>query len=65
VIQFVGSNDEVKASTDAELIDLNGGFMMPGIYDVHMYPIEAASESFMETDTHGLKHHMERNFPFI
>ncbi len=48
VIQFIGSSDEAKskASEEAELIDLAGGFMMPGIHDVHMHPLEAASENF-------------------
>jgi predicted amidohydrolase YtcJ len=48
VIQYVGTNDEAKAkaSEDAELVDLEGGFMMPGIHDVHMHPLEAASENF-------------------
>ncbi len=48
IIKFVGTNDEAKsmASKDAELVDLEGGFMMPGIHDVHMHPLEAASENF-------------------
>lgn len=48
IIKYVGTNDEAKnmASKDAELIDLEGGFMMPGIHDVHMHPLEAASENF-------------------
>jgi hypothetical protein len=48
VIQYVGTNDEAKnkASEDAELIDLEGAMMMPGIHDVHMHPLEAASENF-------------------
>lgn len=48
IIQYVGTNDEAKnmASKDAELIDLEGGFMMPGIHDVHLHPLEAASENF-------------------
>jgi predicted amidohydrolase YtcJ len=48
VIKYVGTNDEAKkmASADAELVDLEGGFMMPGIHDVHLHPLEAASENF-------------------
>lgn len=48
MIQYVGNNEEAKskASEDAELIDLEGGFMMPGIHDVHMHPLEASSENF-------------------
>ncbi len=47
-IKYVGTTDEAKkmAAADAELIDLEGGFMMPGIHDVHMHPLEAASENF-------------------
>ena len=40
---FVGSNegaeDFIKA--DSEVIDLEGSFVMPGIHDVHMHPLEA------------------------
>lgn len=48
IIEFIGSIDEAEsmASEDAEFIDLEGGFMMPGIHDVHMHPLEAASENF-------------------
>lgn len=47
-IRFVGSNDEAKAmaSDTAEQIDLDGAFMMPGIHDVHMHPLEASSDNF-------------------
>lgn len=48
VIKYVGNATEAKAMAGAaaELIDLEGGFMMPGIHDVHMHPLEAASENF-------------------
>lgn len=48
VIEFVGNNEDTKnaASENAELIDLDGAFMMPGIHDVHMHPLEAASENY-------------------
>ncbi|MFN0174005.1 MAG: amidohydrolase [Saprospiraceae bacterium] len=48
IIKYVGTNEAAKnmASKDAELIDLEGGFMMPGIHDVHVHPLEAASENF-------------------
>ncbi len=48
IIKYVGTNDEAKnmASQDAKLIDLKGRFMMPGIHDVHVHPLEAASENF-------------------
>lgn len=48
VIVFVGSNADVEAyignSTTVE--NLNGHLVMPGIHDVHIHPLEAASESF-------------------
>ena len=48
IIEFVGSEEEAKnrASQNASLIDLEGGFMMPGIHDVHLHPLEAATENF-------------------
>lgn len=44
-IEFVGSNTEAKtiAATDAEIINLKGAMVMPGIQDVHMHPLEAES----------------------
>ena len=37
---IVGSNAEVEAVTgqDTEVVDLSGGFAMPGIGDVHIHP---------------------------
>ena len=51
VIKFVGSSEEAKnmASTEADLIDLEGLFVMPGIHDVHLHPLEASSENFKFT----------------
>ncbi|NOT36023.1 MAG: amidohydrolase [Saprospiraceae bacterium] len=48
IIKFIGSSEEAQkmSSEEAEKIDLNGGFLMPGIHDVHMHPLEAASENF-------------------
>lgn len=48
VIQFIGDDADAQAnaSEDAELIDLKGIFVMPGIHDVHMHPLEASSENF-------------------
>lgn len=45
LIVFVGSNADVKAfiTPATQLIDLNGRFVMPGIHDVHMHPMEAGS----------------------
>jgi predicted amidohydrolase YtcJ len=44
-IEFVGSNAEAKtiAATDAEIINLKGAMVMPGIQDIHMHPLEAES----------------------
>lgn len=46
-IIFVGSNDEVQNYVDTSTIltDLSGKMMMPGFHDVHMHPIESASEN--------------------
>lgn len=48
IIEYVGSNTEAQnlAPESAELIDLGGTFVMPGIHDVHLHPLEAASENF-------------------
>lgn len=46
-IIFVGSNEEVQAYVDSstKVTDLSGKMMMPGFHDVHMHPIESASEN--------------------
>ncbi|SFD58322.1 amidohydrolase [Pseudoalteromonas denitrificans] len=46
-IIFVGSNSEVNnyVGADTNITDLNGKMMMPGFHDVHMHPIESASEN--------------------
>lgn len=51
VIAYVGSDEEAenRASEDAEFINLHGALMMPGIHDVHVHPLEAASENFVFT----------------
>ena len=48
IIEYVGEGEEAKkmAAQDATLIDLEGAFMMPGIHDVHLHPLEAATENF-------------------
>jgi predicted amidohydrolase YtcJ len=48
IIEYIGEEAEAKnrASNEAELIDLKGAFMMPGIHDVHLHPLEAATENF-------------------
>jgi predicted amidohydrolase YtcJ len=45
IIEYVGTTEEALAvaSENAELIDLNGKMVMPGIHDVHMHPLEAMS----------------------
>lgn len=46
-IIFVGSNAEVEkyVTTNTTVTDLSGKMMMPGFHDVHMHPIESASEN--------------------
>ncbi len=48
IIKFVGTSDEAKkmAAAGAEMIDLEGAFMMPGIHDVHTHPLEASTDNF-------------------
>jgi predicted amidohydrolase YtcJ len=50
-ITFIGSDDEVgnQAAEDAEEIDLEGTFLMPGLHDVHLHPLEAVSDNFQFT----------------
>ena len=51
VIVQIGEDDQVlnAASEKAELVNLRGRFMMPGIHDVHVHPLEAASENVQFT----------------
>jgi len=46
-IIFVGSNTDVESYVDSNTLvtDLAGKMMMPGFHDVHMHPIESASEN--------------------
>jgi predicted amidohydrolase YtcJ len=46
-IIFVGSNNELKGYIDSntQVTDLAGKMMMPGFHDVHIHPIESASEN--------------------
>jgi len=48
IITFVGStiDAQTQAGTLSEQIDLQGLFVMPGIHDVHLHPLEASSENF-------------------
>ncbi|GAB5518951.1 MAG: amidohydrolase [Rhodothermales bacterium] len=44
-IAWVGTTAEVqaRASDQAEVLDLNGAMVMPGLHDVHTHPLEARS----------------------
>lgn len=46
-IIFVGSNDDVQAyvNSSTKVTDLLGKMMIPGFHNVHMHPIESASEN--------------------
>jgi predicted amidohydrolase YtcJ len=46
-IIFVGSNAEVEkyVNSNTKVTDLGGRMMMPGFHDVHIHPIESASEN--------------------
>jgi predicted amidohydrolase YtcJ len=45
-IVYVGSDQGVKPFIDAatQTIDLHGGFLMPGLIDGHMHPLEAGTQ---------------------
>lgn len=47
-IIFIGPDAEVEAyiGDNTSVKDLNGKMVMPGIHDVHMHPLEAASENY-------------------
>ena len=51
IITAIGSEAEVlmKVSVNAEIIDLNNKMVLPGIHDVHVHPLEAASNNFLFT----------------
>ena len=48
IIEFVGDNAGARqvAPENASIIDLEGAFVMPGIHDVHLHPLEAATQNF-------------------
>ncbi len=48
VIEAIGTEAEVDiaASEQATIIDLENKMVMPGIHDVHLHPLEAASDNF-------------------
>ena len=55
VIQAIGTTADVEAAApkNAQTIDLEGSFVMPGIHDVHMHPLEATSDNFQFIVTEG------------
>ncbi|WP_299460065.1 amidohydrolase [uncultured Microscilla sp.] len=48
IIAYVGTTAQAKAqaSAQAQVIDLQGQMMMPGLHDVHMHPLEASTNNF-------------------
>ena len=51
VIRAIGTNEAVRdeASDNAQTVDLGNNMVMPGIHDVHLHPLEAASDNFQFT----------------
>ncbi|WP_052752723.1 amidohydrolase [Kordia zhangzhouensis] len=49
IIIAIGTTTDVEnqASENAEIIDLENKMVMPGIHDVHLHPLEAASDNFL------------------
>ena len=47
-ITFIGTDEGAEAFTgdNTEVKDLGGKMIMPGIHDVHLHPLEAASENY-------------------
>lgn len=47
-ITFVGSSVDANkvVGSDAEIIDLKGALVLPGFHDVHIHPLESASDNF-------------------
>ena len=47
IITFVGLNKDAQSyiNDDTKVIDLEGSFVMPGIHDVHIHPLEAFNEA--------------------
>lgn len=48
IIRFVGNGEGARAMASEEVaqFDLEGAFVMPGIHDVHLHPLEAATDNF-------------------
>ena len=44
----IGKKEDIEsqATEEVNIVDLNNKFVMPGIHDVHLHPLEAASENF-------------------
>jgi len=49
IIEAIGSNADVRqiASVGVMTTDLQGKMILPGLHDVHMHPLEAASDNFL------------------
>lgn len=68
VIKAIGAKQEVEnvASENAKVIDLENKMVMPGIHDVHLHPLEAASNNFKfildgdETDPENYSFEIEK-----
>lgn len=63
-IRYVGNSDEAqdRAGAHAERIDLEGAFVMPGIHDVHLHPLEAATDNFhfiLEDNVSNPEHYVD------
>ncbi|MEM9928775.1 MAG: amidohydrolase [Bacteroidota bacterium] len=50
-ITFIGTQDAAfdRANEYAEEVNLRGAFVMPGIHDVHLHPLEAVTDNFQFT----------------
>ncbi|MFT5723197.1 MAG: putative amidohydrolase YtcJ [Bacteroidia bacterium] len=51
IIIAIGTEIDVEsqASENAQIVDLKNKMVMPGIHDVHLHPLEAASDNFQFT----------------
>lgn len=49
IIVAIGTETDVEnqSSENAQIVDLNNKMVMPGIHDVHLHPLEAASDNFL------------------
>ena len=44
VIEQVGPDDELQAPRGAEVVDLDGGLVLPGFQDAHVHPVQGGVE---------------------